>query len=549
MEKKSVGFALLAVNLAIACSGSDISHSGSSVGQSGGTKSSTGGRANQGGASLASGGAFSGGTTARGGSSTAGGTPATGGRSTTGGVSSTSVSQNTGGSVTAGGTLANGGAFATGGTRLTGGATSSTGGSRPIASASAVGGASAAAGSRATGGTGVGGLSSTGGSLPTGGASSTGGSRPTGGASSTGGAPPTGGTSSSGGASGTCPAMNPKLFAMGADLSQIPEDENGGQTRYIDTDGSQKDIVAIMKNHGFNYVRLRTFVDPTASDGYSPEGYCDLTHTIAMGQRIKQACMGYLLDFHYSDNWADPSKQCIPVAWQGMTLAQMTQQVHDYTYNSIVALVNAGARPDIVQVGNEITPGMLIHICDSTGKPTSTNSVNGSASDWANLAAFLNAGIKGVHDADPKIKIMLHIDRGGDGSASSTWINNALSHNVTFDIFGESTYVAYQGQPSVWQSTFDTLVGTSAFSALKFASAEYNNETVTSPVGTTSMRAINDTLFNIANDRGFGTFFWEPTRSGDWGNGLFTWNGTSCTAISSAFAVYDAMRTTYASRL
>ena len=63
------------------------------------------------------------------------------------------------------------------------------------------------------------------------------------------------------------------------------------------------------------------------------------------------------------------------------------------------------------------------------------------------------------------------------------------------------------------------------------------------------MRDINDTTFNIANDRGFGTFFWEPTRSGDWGNGLFTWNGTSCTAISSAFAVYDAMRTAYASRL
>jgi len=548
MEKKPVGFALFAVSLAIACSGSDMSSSGLSVGQSGGTKSSTGGHAAQGGASLDSGGALSGGTTARGGSSTAG-TPATGGVSVTGGVSSTSASKNTGGSITAGGTLTNGGAFGTGGTRSTGGVTSSTGGSRPIAGASAVGGTSAAGGSRATGGTGVGGLSSAGGSLATGGTSSTGSARPTGGASSTGGTLPTGGTSSSGGSSGNCPAMNPKLFAVGADLSQIPQDENGGQTHFIDTDGSQKDILVIMKNHGFNYVRLRTFVDPTASDGYSQQGYCDLTHTIAMGQRIKQSCMGYLLDFHYSDNWADPGKQCIPVAWQGMTLTQMTQQVHDYTYNSIVALVNAGARPDIVQVGNEITPGMLIHICDSTGKPTSTNSVNGSTTNWANLAGFLNAGIKGVHDADPNIKIMLHIDRGGDGSASASWISNALSHNVVFDVFGESTYAAYQGQPSVWQSTFDTLVGTSAFSTLKFASAEYNNETVTSPAGTTSMRDINDTIFNIANDRGFGTFFWEPTRSGDWGNGLFTWNGTSCTAISSALAVYDAMRTAYASRL
>ena len=343
--------------------------------------------------------------------------------------------------------------------------------------------------------------------------------------------------------------MNSNLYAMGADVSQVPEDENGGQTKYIDTDGKQKDILAILKNHGFNYVRLRTFVDPTASDGYSAQGYCDLSHTIALAKRVKQACMGFLVDFHYSDNWADPGKQCIPVAWQGMNLTQMTQQVHDYTYNSVKALTDAGVRPDVVQVGNETTPGMLIHICDSTGTPTSTNSVNGSVSNWANLAGFLNAGIKGVHDVDPSIKIMLHIERGGDGTASVNWINNALTRNVVFDVFGESTYVAYQGQPSVWQSTFNTLVGTSALSALKFASAEYNNESVTSPAGTTSLRDINDTLFNMANNRGFGTFFWEPTRYGAWGNGLFTWSGTSCTAISSAFAVYDAMRTAYTGRL
>jgi arabinogalactan endo-1,4-beta-galactosidase len=343
--------------------------------------------------------------------------------------------------------------------------------------------------------------------------------------------------------------MNANLYAMGADLSQVPQDENGGQTKFIDTDGSQKDIMAILKNHGLNYVRLRTFVDPTASDGYSAQGYCDLNHTLAMAKRVKQACMGFLLDLHYSDNWADPGKQCIPVAWQSMNLTQMTQQVHDYTVNTVKALVNGGARPDIVQVGNEITPGMLIHICDSTGTPTSTNSVNGSISNWGNLAGYLNAGIKGVHDVDPSIKIMLHIERGGDAAASVTWINNALTRNVVFDVFAESTYVAYQGQPTVWQSTFNTLMGTSAFAGLRFASGEYNNEAVTSPAGSTSMRAINDTIYNLTTNRGFGTFFWEPTRYGAWGNGLFTWSGTSCTAISSAFAVYDSMRTAYASRL
>jgi arabinogalactan endo-1,4-beta-galactosidase len=232
-----------------------------------------------------------------------------------------------------------------------------------------------------------------------------------------------------------------------------------------------------------------------------------------------------------------------------MSLAQMTQQVHDYTKESVQKLVDAGARPDIVQIGNEITPGMLISICNASGIATSTNAVNGSTSNWSNLAGFLNAGIQGVHDVDPNIKIMLHIDKGGSGSASASFISSALSHNVAFDVFGDSTYVAYQGQPSVWQSTFDTLMGNASFSGIRFASAEYNNEAVTSPAGTTSMRAINDIIFGMANNRGFGTFFWEPTRTGAWGNGLFTWSGPNCTAIGSAFAVYDQMKTQYAARL
>jgi arabinogalactan endo-1,4-beta-galactosidase len=544
MKAIRAGLLLSACGVIAACSGS-----------SSGSGSESNGGGNIGGA-VASGGAFgSGGMTARAGSSAGGAVAITGGVSATGGTSSPSGTKTTGGNANTGGTSSTGGAVATGGSQTVGGTqsnagTASTVGSKTTGGASSFGGAVNTGGSKMTGGApATGGSLATGGSKATGGAPVTGGSSSAGGSKATGGVATTGGSKAAGGSTGNCPAVNPNLYAMGADLSQVPQDEAGGQTRYIDTDSTQKDIFAIMKHHGFNYVRLRTFVDPTASDGYSSQGYCDLNHTIAMAKRIKQACMGFLLDFHYSDNWADPGKQCIPVAWRAMTLAQMTQQVHDYTSSSVQALVNAGARPDIVQVGNEITPGMLIHICDSSGSPTSTNSVNGSVSNWSNLAGFLNAGIKGVHDVDPTIKVMLHIERGGSGSESASWISNALSHNVAFDVFGLSTYVAYQGQPSVWQSTFNTLVGNSAFSALKFASGEYNNEAVTSPAGTTSMRDINDTVFNIAGNRGFGTFFWEPTRYGAWGNGLFTWSGTSCTAISSAFAVYDAMSTAYSSRL
>ena len=125
--------------------------------------------------------------------------------------------------------------------------------------------------------------------------------------------------------------------------------------------------------------------------------------------------MGFLLDFHYSDNWADPGKQCVPVAWQGYTtITELSAAVHDYTANAITQLIAGGARPDMVQVGNEITPGMLLDVCDANGQPTGPNQVTGSTSSWSNLGALLKAGVKGVKDVDTGIKIMLHIDQGGD---------------------------------------------------------------------------------------------------------------------------------------
>jgi arabinogalactan endo-1,4-beta-galactosidase len=342
--------------------------------------------------------------------------------------------------------------------------------------------------------------------------------------------------------------MNPNLFAIAADISWVQADEAAGRT-YVDTDGATKDILVLLKNHGFNYIRLRTFVDPTASDGYSSAGYCDITHTATMGKRIKDACMGFSLDFHYSDNWADPGKQCIPQAWLSMTLAQMTQQVHDYTMSSIQTLVNAGARPDIVQIGNEISPGMLIHVCGSGGAVQSTNSVNGRTSNWSNLAGFLKAGIQGVHDVDPTIKIVFHTDMGGNTSGNASWLNSAITRGAIPDFYLDSCYVAYQGQPSGWQTNFNNLMSNTAFANIRFGIAEYNNEAVTNPAGTTSIRAANDIIHNLSGNRGFGTFFWEPTHSGAWGNGLFTTSGRASTAIASAFAIYDSIRTAYASRL
>jgi arabinogalactan endo-1,4-beta-galactosidase len=340
-------------------------------------------------------------------------------------------------------------------------------------------------------------------------------------------------------------------YLIGADITFVQADEAGGATY---SDGVVKDIFQLLKDHGFNYIRLRTFVDPKAQDGYDQQnGFADLAHTVAFATRIKAAGMGFLLDFHYSDNWADGSKQCVPVAWQGMTLTQMVQAVHDYTKNAITQLIAAGARPDIVQLGNGITPGILIQICDSSGSPTSTNTVNGSVANWTNLGMLLKAGVAGVQEADASIQIMLHLDQGGDkpsdaaGTALQTsidWVTNATNQGVQFDILGESAFQSSQGDPNselntkrTWMSTFAGLA--SHFPNLKIA-AEYG----------TLVRDINDVVYGLVGQQGIGAFNWEPTREGYWnaGHSLFAASGTKYTATAE-LSLYDAMRTAYASRL
>jgi arabinogalactan endo-1,4-beta-galactosidase len=506
-----------------ACSGSSSNSSGSTGGvtaagaSTSGGSSAIGGGTSQGGATNTAPG--TGGSSSTGGSSVAGGTSNAGGATNTGGTKATSAATNAGGSSTVGGTSATGGSPTTAGSKAVGG-TATTGGSKSAGGTTATGGTASTGGSKAVGGT-----ATTGGSKASGGATATGGATAPGGATATGGSKATGGTS------GNCPAPNPNLFAIGADITD----------QEVAPVATRDNLLTIMKSHGFNYVRLRTFVDPKASDGYDKQnGYDDITHTVDFGKQIKDACMGLMVDFHYSDNWADPGKQCVPVAWQGYTnITDLAKAVYDYTKDSITKLIAGGARPEIVQIGNETTPGMLLHRCDSGGQPTGNNPVTGSISSWANLGALLKAGAQAVKDVDPSILTSLHIDRGDELSTSKSYITNAQNQGVKFDAFGESCYTAYQGQPSAWQATFAGLA--SSFPSLKLFIAEYGPE----------QRAANDIIFNLANNQGFGTFNWEPTTQGAWnatGHDLLRRSGTTYTAQPD-LALYDAMMTAYASRL
>jgi arabinogalactan endo-1,4-beta-galactosidase len=332
------------------------------------------------------------------------------------------------------------------------------------------------------------------------------------------------------------------LFLLGADITFTQQDQAGGAT-FADN-GTPKPILQLLKDHGFNYIRLRTFVDPTQAAPnpqggaplapYSAQGFGDLAHTVAFGREIKAAGMGFLLDFHYSDTWADPGKQIKPSVWANDDLAAAIAHLHDYTLEATRALVAAAARPDMVQIGNEITPGVLLTPGTALG-PQSTPG-------WPQFAQLIRAGIDAVHEVDPTIKIMLHLDRCGDLDTSVAFIDSALAYGVTFDVFGESCYVAYQGPPSAWQATLNGLVA--RFPNLKFVMAEYNSD----PSDPTDdmLRQANDVMFNLPNHQGLGTFFWEPTRAINAANhGMFTLNGTVYSPIPSCINQYDQMKIDY----
>jgi len=363
----------------------------------------------------------------------------------------------------------------------------------------------------------------------------------------------------------------PQGFILGADLSAVPASEDRGAV-YMDK-GQKQDILQIMKAHGFNYVRLRIFVDPTAPGGYSAQGYCGLDQTIKFGKRIKDAGMGFLLDFHYSDTWADPGKQTKPAAWRDMDLPELTKTVHDYTKDVVSKLKAAGAEPDMVQVGNEITPGMLLNAMPGNrgGQASKiSDQPEGSTKNWDNLAALLKAGIAGTEEVDPNILVMLHIDRGHDNKTTVTWVDNALSHGVKFDILGESCYTTWQGPPSVIQANFDDLV--KRYPNLYFINDEYGgsirNENGdvfkkqgdATPAQTNpnlpniakgldwTKRAANDVMYGLADNKGLGTFIWEPTQNGNYQT-LFTRDpATGANVANQEMYLYDDMAKAYASR-
>ena len=343
-------------------------------------------------------------------------------------------------------------------------------------------------------------------------------------------------------------------FYRGADISTVQEYERFG-AKFYDVDGTEKDIFSLLKNHGFNAIRLKTFVSPKAQYGYAAQGcehdaeaYADKEHVVAYAQKVKAAGMAFLLDIHYSDNWADPGKQIIPSRWRSVQSSDaLADSVYAYTYDLVNALKLVNATPDLVQIGNETTPGIMIHVPNSStncwGKnvdkaPTSINGDMGTSSGKANAAKYFKAGIRAVKAVSQNIKTVLHIEGIHKTSTVNWWMTEIFKNQkVPADVMGFSAYTAYDdGLPDSWKSLFESLA--SNYPNLEFIVAEYNGGDANNHYNYDGSRRRTDEMVR-GLDRWIGAFFWEPTLYGEWGSALFDWRGSDLYANKDAFDEYS----------
>ena len=269
---------------------------------------------------------------------------------------------------------------------------------------------------------------------------------------------------------------------IGADISYLPELEARG-IQFSDK-GVKKDAIEILQSHGFNYVRLRLFHNPSLDSGYSPgKGFCDLANTLAMAKRVKASGMKLLLDFHYSDYWADPGKQYKPAAWKNLNFTELKKALYDYTKEVMLALKEQGTLPDMVQVGNEINHGIVWP--------------DGNVANIDGTAQLINAGTAAVKAVHPTVQLMLHVALGGQNHESIFFIDNMLARGVPFDVIGQSYYPKWHGTLSDLENNLNDL------------SRRYNKDVMVVEYSALK-KEVNKIAFEVAGGRGKGTCIWEP---------------------------------------
>ena len=301
---------------------------------------------------------------------------------------------------------------------------------------------------------------------------------------------------------------NKLAFAKGADVSWLPQMEATGY-RFYDTDGKEKDCLQLLKERGMNTIRLRVFVNPSQDKA---SGHCSKEETVAMALRAQKAKMRIMIDFHYSDTWADPAKQAKPAAWANLSFDALQKKVYEHTFDVLTALKEAGVTLEWVQVGNEIPGGMLWP--------------DGSTNNWAQLAQLLNKGYEATKAVNAKIKVIVHVDEGNNNEKFRWFFDKATEHQVKYDVIGLSYYPFW-----IKKDYSETIADLQK--NLNDMASRYQKEVMVVEVGGVDEQVQNTrellaatikAVRAVPDHKGLGVLYWEPQGAKSWsGYGLSAW--------------------------
>jgi arabinogalactan endo-1,4-beta-galactosidase len=346
-----------------------------------------------------------------------------------------------------------------------------------------------------------------------------------------------------------CRAENKAAFLRGYDASFCSE---FGKDVHRGSDGKPCDIFYLLKEHGINCVRLRVWNNPSSPDNPDTPGNSDLDTVAEQAVRAKKAGLKVMLDFHYSDYWADPGKQYIPGAWTSCTTAdEMGQKLYDYTASVLRALARENASPDYVQVGNEINPGLLVSVCRKGDVVKADEAVSGR---WhgKNYIAYLKKGCAAVRAEAPEAKIIIHF---ADCTYVESLMEDVSKAGIDFDIYGLSYYpfeashgtlgelgekIRY-GREKLGKDVIVTETGwywhtwtQQNYGAVGYAKLRNKNGKLWRGILTQGQKVV-ESVQNQENvihavidvtqaNGGLGVFFWEDGKPGSW-RGLFDSDG------------------------
>nr|WP_315165689.1 glycosyl hydrolase 53 family protein [uncultured Flavobacterium sp.] len=291
-------------------------------------------------------------------------------------------------------------------------------------------------------------------------------------------------------------------FAKGADVGWLPQMEATGY-KFYDTDGKQKDCLQLLKDRGMNTIRLRVWMNPSNDKA---SGHCSPAETVTMAVRAQKMGMRIMIDFHYSDSWADPGKQFKPKAWENHSFLELQNDVYNHTFEVLNLLKAAGVTPEWVQVGNEIPGGMLWP--------------EGKSSNFVQLAQLLNKGYDAVKAVDAKIKVIVHLDEGNNNEKFRWFFDNAKANAVKYDVIGLSYY-------PFWIKKDYTETITDLSNNLNDMTTRYDKEVMVVEVGGIDtleqntydmLTAVIKAVKAVPNNKGLGLIYWEPQGAKLWSN-------------------------------